>query len=190
MDIITKEEFLLHEESNIEKFDEGIVFIHPTDTIYGLGADATNNKAVVKIKDIKKRQDRPFSVIAPSKQWIFENCYVSDAALKWIEKLPGPYTFILKLKNRDCISKEVNNGAETLGVRIPDHWISKTVNKYKKPIISTSANITGESYMTDIEDLPSEIKDKVSFAIYEGDKQARPSTLVDLTKENIQVVER
>ena len=72
------------------------IFIYPTDTIYGLGCDATNEKLVKELREIKNRDDKPLSVIAPSVKWIFDNF---DVGLELLEKyLPGPYTLLLKKK--------------------------------------------------------------------------------------------
>ena len=66
--IIKKEDFNFSKFK--EKVLEGKVFVYPTDTIYGLGCDATNFKAVEKIRKLKEREENPFSVVAPSKEWI------------------------------------------------------------------------------------------------------------------------
>ncbi|MBI2144778.1 threonylcarbamoyl-AMP synthase [Candidatus Woesearchaeota archaeon] len=190
MRVIQKEEFLLQEAAYLRQVRQGAVFIHPTDTIYGIGCDATNEGAVQRIRDAKQRASMPFSVIAPSKKWILDNCEVSGEAKEWLEKLPGPYTLIFKLKNRSAVAAAVNLGSDTLGVRIPAHWISEAVADLGIPVVSTSANITGQPYMTSIDDLDGSIKEKVDFAIYEGEKEGRPSTIVKLFENEVQVVER
>ena len=184
-----KEEVDLHRERLLYDL-ENSVFIHPTDTIYGLGCNATNNILVKKIRDIKKRQDQPFSVIAPSKKWIYQNCNVTRQAAQWIEKLPGPYTIILRLKNKSAIASNVNNNKPTLGVRIPKHWFSEIVYELGFPVVTTSANITGGNFMTSVDDLDNEVKHKVDFIIYEGEKKANPSQLIDLTQEKIKITKR
>ena len=73
MEIISKEVFVKNKDFYLKKLKESI-FIYPTDTIYGIGCDATNEILVKKIRDIKVRDDNPFSVIAPSKDWIKLNC--------------------------------------------------------------------------------------------------------------------
>jgi L-threonylcarbamoyladenylate synthase len=167
MDVLTKDEFNVRLEDLIMNIDDGEIFIHPTDTIYGIGCDATSKEAVRKVRDVKNRNDKPFSVIAPGKKWILDNCQLSDKGKEWIEKLPGPYTLILKLKNKGAIAANVNFDMDTIGVRIPDHWFSEAVEKIGKPIISTSANKIGDNFMTNLEDLHDDIMNNVAFIIYE-----------------------
>ena len=190
MEVITKEELEMNEERFKKRVFNGEVFIHPTDTIYGLGCNALDSNAIKKVREIKKRKDTPFSIIAPSKEWIYENCEVNEEAKKWIEKLPGPYTLILKLKNKNAIAKEANNGLDSIGIRIPNHWISEFISKINIPIITTSVNVSGEGFMTNIDDLPDEIKEKTYFMIDEGIKEGEQSTIVHLDKEKTEIIER
>jgi tRNA threonylcarbamoyl adenosine modification protein (Sua5/YciO/YrdC/YwlC family) len=190
MRVFIKEEALLRKDEVIEKIKNGSIIVHPTDTIYGLGCNALNTKAVNKIRKIKNRDTMPFSVMAPSKQWIYDNCVVSKESEKWIKKLPGRYTLILKLKNKKAISKTVNNDWDTIGVRIPKHWFAYLVQKANVPFVTTSANISGEYFMTDIEDLDPRIEGKVNFIIYEGVKKGRPSKIINLTKEKTKIIKR
>ena len=176
MNVLTKEEFFHNLERFSKEIEEGAIFIYPTDTIYGIGCSALNELAVAKVREIKNRPKNPFSVIAPSKKWILENCEVEN-----LDILPGPYTIIAKLK-KSSVVKQVNLGADTLGVRIPNHWISDFVTRLKIPIVTTSVNKAGESFMTSLEDLDEDIKDKISFIVYEGKKISRPSKIIDLTK--------
>ncbi|MBD3310200.1 threonylcarbamoyl-AMP synthase [Candidatus Woesearchaeota archaeon] len=190
MRVISKEEFLIEVDDIVEQVDEGSVFVHPTDTIYGIGCDATNKKAVSKIREAKDRPDQPFSVMVPSKDWIRENCEMNEKIEEWIQKLPGPYTLIIKLKNKDAVAKNVNPGKDTLGVRIPKHWFTVVARKLKKPIVTTSTNKVGEDYMTSLENLDHSIKAKMDFCVYEGEKEGRPSSIVHLEKEETKVMER
>ena len=177
-------------EDIVERIMSGVVFIHPTDTIYGIGCDATNEVAVDKVRKAKNRFDQPFSVIAPSKEWINENCIITKEAEEWLEKLPGPYTLILKLKNKKCIAKNVNNDAESLGVRIPKHWIKSAAQRSEKPIVTTSVNVHGSDVMTSVDDLDSSIKAKVDFIIVDGVLNGSPSTLVHLDGDAPVIKER
>ncbi len=183
--ILTKDEFL----DNLDLLGEikkGSVFIYPTDTIYGIGCNALSDKAVSKIREIKKRDTKPFSIIAPHKNWILENCKVKK---KDLDKLPGPYTYVLETKEQ-AVSKKVNPDTELLGVRIPKHWFSDIALKLKLPIVTTSVNLSGKTHMTCLEDLEEEIKNKVDFIIYEGKKQGRPSTIIKIIGNSKEIIKR
>lgn len=189
MRLIIPEEFKADKLRLLREFKKS-VFIYPTDTIYGIGCDATDGVLIEKIRDLKGRADMPFSVIAPNKEWIREVCEITSEAEKWLDKLPGPYTLILRLKKPEEISYSVNNGSNTLGVRIPDHWISNIVAELKIPIVTTSANRTGEDHMNDIDSLSPILKKGVDFVLYEGEVKGSPSTLVHLEGDEVQVTER
>lgn len=157
----------------------GKVFIYPTDTIYGLGCDATNRAAVEKIKRIKSRdQEKPLSVIAPSLEWIKENLIVDCELSKY---LPGPYTIILKKKNQDFL-KWVSS-SDSLGVRIPANEFTKEIQKSGVPFITTSINLSGEPFATKVGDIKKEILEKVDYVINAGELNGRPSTLIIKGKE-------
>jgi L-threonylcarbamoyladenylate synthase len=103
-----------------------------------------------------------------------------------LAKLPGPYTLIIKLKNKDVIAKNINPKNDgTLGIRVPDHWFHNLVEAINFPIITTSANRSGQPFMTSLENLDPEIEKGVDFIIYEGEKQARPSQIIDLVKGTV-----
>lgn len=189
MRVLSKEEFNQEKDAIRSKLkEENTVFIYPTDTIYGIGCNALNKEAVERVRKIKQRKENPFSVIAPSKEWIMENCKANENAEEWIKKLPGPYTLILKTKG-ECVAKNVAPGLKTLGIRIPSHWFSGFVKEINIPVVSTSVNISGEGFMTSMEDLDDDIKAEVDFIIYEGPRQGKPSKIVDLTSK-VKVIER
>ena len=179
MKIICKEKFLKEIDDFILKIKEGAVFVYPTDTIYGIGCDARNEKAVSRIREIKGRERKPFSVLAPDEKWILDNCVVDERMKKWLKKLPGAYTLILKLKS-ECVACSVNLGCGTLGVRIPKHWFSDAVSFMEFPIVTTSANKSGCRYMTSLEDADKSILEAVDFVIYEGEKKGKPSEIIGL----------
>ncbi|MEM3690242.1 MAG: Sua5/YciO/YrdC/YwlC family protein, partial [Candidatus Micrarchaeia archaeon] len=79
---------------------------------------------------------------------------------------------------------------ETIGVRIPNHWFSEFVSQLGIPVVTTSANITGEEFMTSLENLNPEIKEKMDLIIYEGEKKGYPSTIIDLSGEQVRIVSR
>jgi tRNA threonylcarbamoyl adenosine modification protein (Sua5/YciO/YrdC/YwlC family) len=190
MEVVSKEEFLMNREKFTEMIREGAIFIHPTDTIYGIGCIAVKGKTVERVREAKKRDIMPFSIIVPNKEWIYKNCIVPQFAEEWIKKLPGAYTFIFKVRNPEAVAKEVNNGWDTIGVRIPKHWFSDFVRELGVPVITTSANISGEEFMTSMENLNPEVKSKMDFIIYEGEKEGSPSTIVNLSKEQVEIITR
>ncbi|NQV91959.1 Sua5/YciO/YrdC/YwlC family protein [Candidatus Woesearchaeota archaeon] len=182
MEVLTELELRMRFDEIVEKIKEGVIFIHPTDTIYGIGCNALLEKSVEKIRELKERPEAPLSVWVPSKKWIEKNCIEHE----WLDNLPGPYTLIMPLLNKKSVAPSVVKGKETLGVRLPDHWFSKVVAKLEFPIVTTSANKTGEPFMTKLENLDDDIETEVSFMIYEGEKKARPSKLVNVEKEEVQ----
>ncbi len=188
--MISKEQFFGSKKYYLKKITDGAVFIYPTDTIYGIGCDATNDAAVRRIREAKKRSDSPFSVAVPSKSWIKENCILSAEAKKWLDKLPGPYTLLLKLKNKNAAASSVNPKTDVLGIRMPDNWFSKVIAELNLPIVSTSANVTAKKHMTSLNDLDREVAAKVDFIIYEGKKASSPSTIVKLYGRKAEIIRR
>jgi tRNA threonylcarbamoyl adenosine modification protein (Sua5/YciO/YrdC/YwlC family) len=186
--ILNKDEFFMQERMLLKKIKTSI-FIYPTDTIYGIGCDATNQRLVKKIRQLKKT-DKPFSIIAPSSTWIKENVVVNTKAKAWLKKLPGPYTLIMNIRNTACVAPAVTNGKDTLGIRVPNHWIVDIVSKLGVPIVTTSANITGENFMTTLDDLNTPFKKRVEVVLYDGPLQGTPSTLITLTDDDVKIQER
>lgn len=168
---------------------DGAVFIYPTDTIYGIGCIATNAKSVQQIKRIKQRTS-PFSIIVPGMAWIKEHCRIPTQAYPWLKRLPGPYTLILPLKIKKGFSRYVNNGRNTLGVRMPEHWILRTVQKLKVPIVTTSANVHAQHHMTSLDNLNPRIKKMVDFIVYEGPTEGKPSMIINLSHEKVKIIRK
>ena len=189
MELINKNELRLRKAEVIERIKQGAIFIHPTDTIYGIGCNALNNKAIKKIRKLKDRFDKPFSIWAPNLNWIKENCQPSKQLDGWLNKLPGQYTLITNLKNDKKLPSSLTLNTNSLGIRMPSHWFHEIVQALDFPIVTTSANKTGEGFMTSLDNLHPEIKREIDFIIYEGEKKARPSKLINLIKEE-EIIER
>lgn len=179
VNVLSKVETLQRKEEIISAIKLGKIFIYPTDTIYGLGCDATNEESVKKINKIKKREGKYLSVIAPNKKWIEDNFFVSD--LSKVDSLPGPYTFFIKMKKGSLVAKGVTLD-ETLGVRFPNNWFTEIISDAGVPFITTSVNLSGEKHMEKIEDLPESINSQVEYIIYDGPIYGKSSTKIDLTK--------
>jgi len=192
MIVINFDEYNLNRKAILKDVPSS-VFVYPTDTIYGIGCSALNDKLVDKVRKLKK-SSQPFSVIVPNKEWIYENCVVTEEAEEWIRKLPGPYTLLLKLKNKKAVARNVHNydlnGDVIVGIRMPNHWFLAISYSLKLPIVTTSANVTGNNFMTSLDDLDSSIRNGVDYVFYEGPKNGTPSTLVHLGGEKAQVLPR
>jgi len=171
------------ENKIISEIRHGKIFVYPTDTVYGIGCNALNIKSVIRIRKAKGT-DHPFSVIAPSKEWIKQNFVLKFP--EYLEKLPGPVTLILK-QRKTVIPWEVSK-SDNVGIRIPDHAFTAVVQKSGVPFITTSANISGKKTITKIEELPKQIEIYTDFAVDDGILDNPPSRIFDLTGEEPKII--
>lgn len=127
-------------ERIVEILRDGGVIAYPTDTIYGIGCDITNKRAIERVYQIKQRpKNQPFSFICSDLKNISQYAKVSNYAYKTMRRLlPGPYTFILDGSNQ--VPKMMLTKRKTAGIRVPDHPICMMlIAQLGNPIISTSA---------------------------------------------------
>lgn len=171
------------EKPLIRSIIKGSILIYPTDTIYGLGCNALMEDSVKRIREVKK-SNKPFSIIAPSKRWIYNNLYAKSS---YIEKLPGPFTYILKTRRKGIVSKEVTSSS-TLGVRIPDHRFIEIIQKANVPFVTTSVNVSGKKPATSIKEIPKQILANVDIVIDAGVIKGNPSTVIDLTSKVAKII--
>ncbi|MFC4874965.1 L-threonylcarbamoyladenylate synthase [Negadavirga shengliensis] len=172
---------------------EGGIIIYPTDTVYGMGCDIFNQKAIERICQIKgvKPQKQNFSFICYDLSNISEYTRaLSTPVFKLMKKaLPGPYTFILEANNK--VPKLLNNRKRTVGIRVPDHSIPRTlVRELGQPILTTSIRDEDDvvEYSTDPELIYEKYRDLVDVVIDGGYGNNIASTVVDCTGEEIEVV--
>lgn len=163
-----KSKINVHELDEINKcLKSGGLVIFPTETVYGLGADATNTLAVDKIFMAKGRaNDNPLIVHLDSKSSIKKYAEISnEIEQKLIDTfMPGPFTLILKKK--DNIPNNVSAGLDTVGIRIPSNKIANTILYTSGvPIAAPSANVSGKPSGTDINDITLEFDGKVDYII-------------------------
>ena len=173
--------------SNATKIlQSGGVIIYPTDTLYGLGANALNEDAILKIYKIKKQdRNKPISVIVKDIKMARKIACIDFKIEKILNEIwPGPITVVLRKK--DIISDILTGNGETVAIRISDNeFISALMEKIDFPITATSANISGENNLLKAEEIIEKFK-KVKFApnlfIDSGDiKNPTASTIIDLT---------
>lgn len=184
----------LSDKNQIEKISKtateilknGGVVIYPTDTLYGLGANALDENAVLKIYKIKKRErNKPLPIIAKNLKMIKRIACVDSRVEKILNKIwPGPITVVLRKK--DVLSYALTGNEETVAIRIPDNeFISALMNKIDFPIIATSANISGEKNLLDSDEIISKFKSgklEPDLFINAGKvENPKPSTIIDLT---------
>ncbi len=108
-------------------------------------------------------------------------------AKKWLKRLPGPFTFILKQK-KIVAPYEVNLGFNTLGVRIPNHPFTKLIQQARVPFITTSVNKTGKDSITKIKKVPRSIQKIVDIGIDDGILENNPSIIIDLTSKIAKII--
>ncbi|MDG2164380.1 MAG: L-threonylcarbamoyladenylate synthase [Flavobacteriales bacterium] len=173
----------------VKCLQNGGIIIYPTDTVYGLGCDINNKKALERIARIKgiKLKDANFSFICFDLSNLSKYAkQINSRTFKLLKRIfPGPFTIILKGTNK--IPKIFSNKKKTVGIRIPNNNIVREiVKKFGNPIVSTS--ILDENavieYSTDPELIYEKYKDLVDLVIDGGYGMNIASTVVDCTDEN------
>lgn len=178
----------------IEVLQSGGLVIYPTETCYGIGADATNSLAINTLLAYKtKRKDKPFSVAVTDKKMAAKYVYINKTAKNIYDNfLPGPITIISKGKHK--LAPGVESSMGTQGIRVPKYpLVLELVQKYKKPITATSANASYKKIPYTITDVLNNISKKqkslVGLIIDAGRLPKRkPSTIVDTTLDNIYIL--
>lgn len=175
----------------VDTLRNGGLIIYPTDTIYGIGCDITNARAVETICKLKNMDPRKanLSFICFDLSHISEYAKVSNENFKVMKKnLPGAFTFILEGNNRlPKLFKE----KKTVGIRVPDNNIIRTiVNELGNPIMSTSVKDNDEvfEYFTDPELMHEKFQDIVDIVIDGGFGDTEPSTIIDCTNDEIEII--
>lgn len=171
---------------------KGGLVIFPTETVYGLGANATNMEAVDNIFVAKGRaNDNPLIVHLSCKEDIEKYAIISnEIERKLIDTfMPGPFTIILKKKN--VIPNNVSANLDTVGIRIPNNKIANKILSYSGlPIAAPSANVSGKPSGTNIKDIISEFDNKVDYIIDGGETLIGVESTVVKVKDNIPVILR
>jgi tRNA threonylcarbamoyl adenosine modification protein (Sua5/YciO/YrdC/YwlC family) len=171
--------------------DGGLV-IYPTDTVYGLGCDIYNSRAVEKIARIKgiKPQKNDFSFICYDLSHIADFAKVGNAAFKVMKKvLPGPYTFILEATS--SVPKLLNTNKKTVGIRVPDNLIPRLiVNDLGNPIVTTSIKDDDEiiEYSTDPELIFEKFQHQVDMIVDGGYGGNVASTIVRADSDYFEII--
>ena len=172
----------------IQHLENADLIVHSTDTIPGLAADATNDKAINKIINLKKRQG-PYSMIINSIKDIQKYAIINKEHLNKVRKiLPGQFTILLKNNNNHNLSKLALGESNLIGLRILQHnFTNELTSKFNRPIITTSLNITKQDSIVDLKTASIDFKDLVIFD--DGTNRAsKGSTILDFSSNKIRVI--
>lgn len=178
------------DDNLITKIKEGNLAIIPTDTTYGLICDATNVEAVKKVFMTKERDFTKPLIILVSDKEMLSKCVkeVNDLEQKLINKYwPGALS-ILFLKS-DFINDYVTAKSPYVAIRMPDNQkLLNFIKKIGRPIVATSANISGDDILTDVKKVENKLLKKVNLIVDGGVVDSKPSTLVRVVDEKIEIL--
>lgn len=173
----------------IEKLENGAVIAFPTDTVFGLGCVFDNQDAINKIKKAKGRdENKPLPMMCSNIEMIKEVAIVNGDALKLLKKFtPGPLTIILNKKEE--VPSFITNGFKTIGIRIPnDKMILEMINKLNKPMLVTSANISGKPSLRKYQDVLKELDHKIDGIVCKDAFSDVASTIVDMSDGKMKII--
>ena len=189
-------------KTNIDDFDEKIIsqainvladggiVLYPTDTVYGLGANIFDSKAVKRVFQIKQRSLlKPLSILVSDVNAIDLVARVSLKQNEVINNyLPGPYTFILN--RRKIVPRTVTSGSALVGVRVPDNEIACRLASIF-PITTTSANLSDDEVLSNPKEILEQLDCEVDLVIDVGElKSNHASRIVDLSGRNPKIIRK
>ncbi len=172
----------------VETLRSGGLILYPTDTVWGIGCDATNADAVARIYALKRSENKKSMLVL---------CESADMVVRYVNKAPGiafevmematsPLTLILP--GACGLAANLIPEEGTLGVRVPDHeFCRRVLHSFGKPIVSTSANISGEPSAKNLSEVSREIIDGVDFVVnprFEGKPTGKPSSIIAFGERN------
>ena len=162
----------------------GDLVVYPTETVYGLAADATDPEAVERVFEAKGRShEKPVSMALPDVGAAADYVRLSDrerAFCEWF--LPGPVTVLLERTDR--VPDVLVAGRDRVGVRVPDHELSRNLARRVGPITATSANRSGEPSARRIGEIAPEVRER-AVVIDRGETPGAESTVVDVSTGEI-----
>lgn len=164
----------------------------PTDTVYGIIGDATNEEVIKRVFEIKKRDyNKPLLMLVNGVDMLKKYVStVSELEQKIIDEYwPGPVTIVFKKSN--LVSDLLTANQDTVGVRYPDNnLLLDIISKINRPLLSTSVNISGKSSVTDVNNIDNEIRNSVDFIMDGGICDKLASTVIKCKGEEIIVLRK
>ena len=169
----------------------GGILVYPTETLYGIGADATNRDAVRRVLAAKRRpDDKPILVIVHStellKRLVTEVPQAAEVLMR--EFWPGPLTIVFKSAER--VPAELTGSSKTIGIRIPSSkFCLELLSRCNCPLTSTSANVSGGQIRNTVADIRAELSDAVDMYIDAGVlPESRPSTVISVVHRKVELI--
>lgn len=158
---------------------DGQLVVYPTETVYGLGADALDAAAITRVFEAKQRSRRnPLSLAVPNQSAARKYLQVSEKTRAFMDEfLPGPVTVIGE--RASSIPDVLTAGQDRVGIRIPDHELAQALLERVAPITATSANISGRESIRNPAALDAELREKVAVVLDGGKTNGTASTVVD-----------
>ncbi len=169
-------------ERTVEVLRQGGIILYPTDTVWGLGCDATNAEAVERIYRLKRSENKKSMLVL---------CASADMVVRYVDKAPAIAFEVMELATSPLtailpgavgLAPNLIPDEGTLGVRIPDHeFCRRMLRAFGKPIVSTSANISGEATPAGLQEVTREIVDGVDFVVnprFEGRPTRKASSII------------
>jgi L-threonylcarbamoyladenylate synthase len=178
-------------EKSIETLESGDLLLYPTDTVWGLGCDGTNEEAVKKVYALKERSEsKSLVVLVNSLDMLNEYIrYIPDEALRLLNSLEKPTTIIYE--HKQGLAKNMIAADNTIAVRIPNHkFCQDLITKFGKPIVSTSANKSGNETPKSFDQIDEAIIQGVDYVVnLERDHVShKASTILKLIGDEVQVI--
>jgi len=173
----------------VETLRQGGVVAYPTDTVYGLGCDIMDKKAIKRVHQIKRQPlDKPFSFICPGLTELSQYARVTNYAYKNLKRLlPGPYTIILEGSRE--VPKMMLTRRKEVGIRVVDHPIVQAmVAELGNPIISTSATDPEGRYYMHAWEIEEALGRQLDLVIDGGPVPGEPSSVISLVDDAPQVI--
>jgi len=165
----------------------GDLVVYPTETVYGLGADATDAEAVERVFELKGRaRDKPVSMGVPDVETAREYTRLTEREVAFMrEFLPGPVTVVVE--RGESVPDVLTAGRERVGVRVPDHAVAlELYEQAGVPVTATSANVSGTGSVRRVSELSAEILDGVAAVVDDGETTGgQGSTVVDVAAGTI-----
>jgi L-threonylcarbamoyladenylate synthase len=158
---------------------EGRAVVYPTETVYGLGADATDADAVERVFELKGRsRENPLSLGVPSVDAALDYTQPTEMEERFMRHfLPGPVTVVVE--RRSTLPDTLTAGRDRVGVRVPDHETALELLERTPPLTATSANRSGSPSVTRLSDLDDRIRQGTAVVVDGGETAGTESTVVD-----------